>query len=171
MFPIWYVLRCEEGKEKKAAELLKRRYRSSGEADFFLITFERMRRYEGRWHCQEETLFRGFVFAEVDSQERLDNAAGLASVFLSFGSGGYSLRLMETEQNFLKDISGKSHHIEMSKGYIQKGVTFVTEGPLCGKECKICKIDRHKRIARIASPLECCQGQGLWMGLEIVEKS
>lgn len=171
VFPIWYVLRCEEGKEKKAAKLLKRQCQSLGEAEIFLITFERMKRYEGDWHCQEEPLFCGCVFAEADSQERIENAAGLAAVFRSFGIGGYSLRLMEEERAFLKEISGESHRIIMSKGYIREGTTFVTEGPLCGKEYKIRKIDRHKRLARIDSPLKCYQSRGLWMGLEILEKS
>ncbi len=168
---MWYILRCKEGNEKNAAELLKRQYQVSGEAKIFLITFERMKRYEGGWHSQEETMFRGCVFAEAHSQERLENAARLAAVFQSFSAGGYSLRLMDTECDFLKDISGESHRIAMSKGYIREGTTFVTEGPLCGKECKIRKIDRHKRLARIDSPLNCYQRQGLWMGLEIVEKS
>ncbi len=171
MFSIWYVLRCEEGNEKNAAELLQRQYQSSGEAEIFLITFEKMKRYEGGWHCQEETLFCGYVFAEAASQELLENAAGCASVFLSFDTGEYSLRLMETECDFLKDISGESHCIVMSKGFIRAGTTFVTEGPLCGKEYKIRKIDRHKRLARLDSPLKCYQGRELWMGLEIIEKS
>lgn len=169
MFPIWYVLRCEEGDEQIAAELLRRKY--SGEVEIFLITFEKMKRYEGGWHCQEETLFCGCVFAETDSREQLENAARLAAVFLSLRSGGYSRRLMETECAFLKDISGESHRIVMSKGYIREGTTFVTEGPLCGKECKIQKIDRHKRLARIDSPLKYYKSRGLWMGLEIMEKS
>jgi len=164
-------MRCEEGNEKMAAGLLRRQYQSSAEAEIFLITNEKMKRYEGCWHCQEETLFCGCVFAEADSRDQLEKAAGLAAVFLTFGDGGYSMQLMETERDFLRDISGEKHRIVMSKGYIREGATFVTEGPLCGKESKIRKIDRHKRLARIDSPLKCYQSRGLWMGLEIMEKS
>ena len=167
---IWYVLCCEEGNEWKAAELLGQRYGCPGQEKVFLITFEKMKRYKGVWHCQEEALLRGCVFAEADSQDRLENAANATAKFRISG-GAYSQRLMENEQDFLWDISGESHRIPMSKGYIKNGVTIVTEGPLCGKERQICKIDRHKRLARIESPLECYRNRGLWMGLEIVEKS
>ncbi len=170
MFPIWYVLHCKEGEERKAAELLRQRYVCSGNAQIFLITFEKMKRYKGGWHRQEETMFRGCVFAETDSWEGLENAADATAKFL-VSRGAYSHGLMAKELDFLRDISGESHRISMSKGYIKNGVTFVTEGPLCGKERQIRKIDRHKRLARIESPLECYQNQGLWMGLEIVEKS
>jgi len=116
-------------------------------------------------------VFRGCVFAEADGQKRLDEAASKTAVFLNTKEGGYSLRLPEAERKFLADVGGDAHHIAMSKGFIKDGITFVTEGPLCGKERKIRKIDRHKRMARIDSLLECYQKQGLWMGLEITAKS
>lgn len=171
MFPIWYILHCEEGNERNAAELLKRQYSYSGGAEIFLITAERMKRYEGKWHCCEEMLFRGCVFVKADAPKWLEEAAGMAAAFRAGGDGRYSLRLPEPGRKFLEDVGGETHRIAMSKGYIRDGRTFVTEGPLRGKERKIRKIDRHKRMARIDSPLECYQKQGLWMGLEITAKN
>ena len=171
MFPIWYVLRCEKGNERRAAKLLKQCYHFPEQADIFLITFEKMKRYEGSWHYKEELLFQGIVFAEVSCHERLEAAAHNAVVFCPFRDGGYSLCLEEEEKDFLKEIGGEEHHIAMSRGYIQNGVTFVTEGPLCGKECKIHKIDRHRRMARIDSPLDYFRKKEFWMGLEITEKN
>ncbi len=52
---------------------------------------------------------------------------------------------------------------------IFEGVTKVTEGPLKGLEAQICKIDRHKRLARLETP----QGENVryvLAGLEIMEK-
>lgn len=171
MFLIWHILRCEEGREKQAAELLRKQYLCLEKDEIFLITLEKMRRYKGSWHCQEETLFHGCVFAKTDSRNRLEKAAKETAVFRETGVGMYTLKLQEPEKDFLEDIGGKAHCIVMSKGYIRDGVTFVTEGPLRGKEGKIRKIDRHKRIAKIDSPLEVYQEQGLWMGLEIMAKS
>ncbi len=171
VFPIWYVLRCEKGNEKTAAELLSRQYCCSDKAEIFLITFEKMRRYKGSWHCEDELLFQGYVFADVENREKLEKASHDAAVFRFFGSGEYSLCLEDAEKRFLKDVGGEEHRIAMSKGFIRDGLTFVTEGPLCGKECRIRKIDRHKRMARIDSPLKCFRKQGLWMGLEITAKN
>lgn len=171
MFLIWYILHCEKEKEKQAAELLRQRYCCLGKDEIFLITFEKMRRYNGNWHCQEETFLKGCVFAKIDSRKRLEKAAKETAVFRELGVGMYSLKLLKPERDFLEDMGGNTHCIAMSKGYIRDGETFVTEGPLCGRECKIRKIDRHKRMARIDSPLQIYQDQGLWTGLEIMAKS
>lgn len=165
------MLHCEEGEEWKAAEILRQQYRCSGEDEIFLITLEKMKRYEGHWHCQQETLFRGCVFAKSHSRRRLEEAAKDTGMFRSFHAGEYSFPILNAEKNFLMDVGGETHCIAMSKGYIQNGKTFVTEGPLCGKEGKIRKIDRHKRIARINSSLDCYQESGLWIGLEIFAKN
>ncbi len=169
MFPIWYVLRCEEGNEKRAAVLLKQLYHC--QSDIFLITFEKMKRYEGNWHCQKEILIRGYVFADVKNRKRLEAAAYDTSIFKASGMGEYTLCLNKEDKEFLENLSGKEHHISMSRGYIQEGITFITEGPLCGKERKIRKIDRHKRMARVDYPMKCFRKTQFWMGLEITAKS
>ena len=74
------------------------------------------------------------------------------------------------EQEALRELAGNTHCISMSKGVIREGVTYVTEGPLKGKEQWIRKIDRHKRLALLdakffpdISPIKA--------GLEITEKT
>lgn len=47
----------------------------------------------------------------------------------------------------------------------------MTEGPLCGHESQIQKIDRHKRLAHLDCRMDQYQRKGLWAGLEIVSKS
>ena len=74
------------------------------------------------------------------------------------------------EESFLKGICGTGHHFGMSRGYIREGQTFVTEGPLQGKEHLIRRIDRHKRIARVGTPGED-RAREVQVGLEIVTKS
>lgn len=148
-----------------------RQYPCPRAAEIFLVTSERMKRYGGKWHCCEEPLFKGCVFAKADASRQLEEAAGKAEVFRVFGDGGYSLRLPQSGQRFLEEVGGEAHRIPMSKGFIRDGTTFVTEGPLRGRERKIRKIDRHKRMARIDSPLEYCYKQELWIGLEIMAKS
>lgn len=60
--------------------------------------------------------------------------------------------------------------MSLSKGHIREGQTYVTQGPLQGKEALIRKIDRHKRLVRLEVPA----GEGtqiLYVGLEIISKS
>ena len=77
------------------------------------------------------------------------------------------------EEDFLRSLCGREHHSALSKGYIREGHTYVTEGPLVGKEAYIQRIDRHKRLAELSLP----SGSGgmdaprkMCVGLEIVEK-
>ena len=79
------------------------------------------------------------------------------------------LKVSLEEEKFLRFLCGKKKHMGMSKGVIFGGVTRVTEGPLKGVEAHICKIDRHKRMARLQMP----KGRNiryLLAGLEIMEK-
>ncbi len=153
---IWYAVRCEAGQEQKTAEYWKQKLADqAGEA--FVFTYEKMKRYEGSWHLLKEPLFPGYVFLIV-KEESLPKDQNLIPVGLE-------------EQRFLQDIGGSRHHIPMSRGYIKEGQTCVTEGPLCGRESQIRKIDRHKRLARLECPIDQYQRKGLWAGLEIVSKS
>ena len=70
---------------------------------------------------------------------------------------------------FSQRISGRKQHLHMSRGHIREGQTYITEGPLRGKEKMIRKIDRHKRLARLELPV--ADGiQTLYAGLEIFSK-
>lgn len=151
--------------------LLKQQYHCEDQPDIFLITFEKMKRYEGNWHCQEEILIRGYVFADVKKRKRLEKAAYDTSVFQTFETGTYTLCLNVEEKEFLEDLSGQEHRISMSRGYIREGIPFITQGPLCGKERTIRKIDRHKRLAKVTNPMKCFRKMEFWMGLEITAKS
>ena len=91
----------------------------------------------------------------------------------------------KSEEIFLKSLCGEGLHLSMSKGVIQDGVTQITQGPLRGMEERICQIDRHKRLARLAVPQSISLKKNLTgnmtsensvlgsvpVGLEIIEKS
>ena len=88
----------------------------------------------------------------------------------------YDTELSEEEKKkvqeaFLKGLmQPDTKRITMSTGYIKDGITYVTEGPLLGREKFIRKIDRHKRLAWLMIPA----GNSIWKmsaGLEIVSKN
>ena len=142
MSVIWYAVRCEAGNEEKTAEKWKQKLAGQG-GEAFVFTYEKMKRYEGSWHLLREPLFEGYIFLVVKDEmipEKEDDQ---------------SLIPVGTEETrFLEEIGGKEHHIPMSRGYIKEGQTCVTEGPLCGRESQIRKIDRHKRLARLECPVD-----------------
>lgn len=163
--------------------------------DIFEFTYDRMRRYEGKWHLERQPLFPDYVFLESKDGEKLTRELTKFFGVNKFLSDYAPLILLDQkEELFLRDFCANTHHLGMSWGYIQDGVTFVTEGPLRGKEQLIRRIDRHKRVAQVEIPGNCrsnkCldaekkghkeygqevstlkQFQGLQLGLEIVAKN
>lgn len=149
---------CGSANEENISTILQSQFDDDGEV--FVFTYEQMKRYEGAWHSKTAKLFPGYVFLHIVTDRKLteEEHAHLHPV-------------EATEEKLLFELQKAGAHLPMSKGYIQNGITYVTEGPLKGKETIICKIDRHKRLARVKSPLEKYREKGLWTGLEIVSKN
>lgn len=137
--------------------------------DAFCLTYDRMRKYEGDWHMEQQPMFPNYVFLESDDGEQLARELEQYQDFLAIlGEKDILIPVRREEEQFLRGLCGKNHHFGMSRGYIQGGHTYVTEGPLRGRERLIRKIDRHKRIARLETPGGLREMQ---VGLEIVAKS
>ncbi|OUP66994.1 hypothetical protein B5F13_01155 [Drancourtella sp. An177] len=168
---IWYVVPCEEGKEQQLADSLKCSLNMKEDEEIFVFTYEHMKRYEGEWHHLITPLFPGYLFVQTEDDKELKDLTEICTGIQTISGDVCVFPLEKEAEEFLRELGGAKHHIPMSKGYIRGGITFVTEGPLCGKEKKIRKIDRHKRLARLDSPLERYQKKGFWTGLEIVSKS
>ena len=168
---IWYVLYCPNQKEEEVLRACKRHLTGEALEDAFVFTYDRMRRYEGTWHLERRTLFPHYLFLESRNEEKLlEELRQYSWVFSVFESGGKLVRVEPEEEKLLRTLCGAGNHSRMSRGYIQNGQTIVTEGPLCGKENLIRKIDRHKRIARVGVPSMGCFRE-MQVGLEIVSKS
>lgn len=159
------MLYCGKGQEEAAVHNWNQLQRFK-KVEAFFFTYERMKRYEGAWHLLEEPLLPGVIFLDCQGEAILDRKPGRDIV-----EGVVSLT-QEAEQ-FLVELGGRAHRISMSKGIIRNGTTIVTEGPLEGKEFRIRKIDRHRRLAQIVGPTisPAFREEGFWVGLEITSKS
>lgn len=133
----------------------------------FIFTYDLLRRYKGAWHLERKLLFPAHVFLESEDEDIL--LKELKKCGVTVQEGNRLIPMDREEEQFLKTLCGKEHHLQMSRGFICKGVTHITEGPLKGMERRICKIDRHKRLAQItvATRQDCSL---LPAGLEITEK-
>lgn len=113
----------------------------------FVLTYDRLRRYEGVWHLERQLMFPGHIFLESENEEFLSEELGKYSDTVEYQK--HLIRMSQEKEMFLKRLCKEEFHLKMSKGIICKGNTQITEGPLKGLENRICRIDRHKRLAKI----------------------
>ena len=70
---IWYAVRCKAGMEQQTAEEWNQRH--DGKAcRAFIITYEKMKRYEGSWHLICEPLLSGYFFLKTEESKVLEEA-------------------------------------------------------------------------------------------------
>lgn len=137
--------------------------------DIFVLTYDKMRRYEGAWHLERHLLFPEYIFLESENEELLLEELGKCDGIAA--DSRHLNRIDREEEKFLRSICGKEHHLGMSRGIIREGSTHITEGPLKGMENRICRIDRHKRLAKIGiMDFADDLGRYITAGLEIKEK-
>lgn len=145
--------------------------------DVFLLTYDRMRRYEGAWHTEKKLLFPSYVFLESENEtflaERMRICSGDMFPAEQTDHNDRLIRVGRQAEDFLRFLYRNAHHLEMSKGIIQNGIPKITAGPLKGMEEQICRIDRHKRLAKLTMPADLKERNMSYItaGLEIAEKS
>ncbi|XCP85332.1 antiterminator LoaP [Roseburia hominis] len=169
--PIWYALYCPRENEQDVIQMCREHLTHSAAKDIFAFTYDRMRKYQGTWHLEKKPMFPDYVFLESEDSgklyEELRNFGKMANVQ---DESTTFTPVTPEEEEMLRRLCGRQHHLKMSRGIIRDGVTLITEGPLIGLENQIRKIDRHKRLARV----ERRNGNSsdyITAGLEIVEKS
>ncbi|MCI9421134.1 MAG: antiterminator LoaP [Dorea sp.] len=171
MIFIWYLIQCQKQNEWKILNSCRQNISRTALKDAFIFTYDRMHKFHGEWHLEKRLMFPTYVFLESDHAdalvEELKQYEGIVDLLRASGK---MIPVQKNEEMFLSDLCGKSHHLGMSKGVIRDGITQIMEGPLQGLEERICRIDRHKRLAKVEAPKSLPQGSIL-AGLEIVEKS
>lgn len=168
---MWCVLRCRPGKAEEVMMSCRRNISDDILRDIFVFTYERMRRYEGNWHLETREMFPNYIFLETDEPGKLFKKLEAYRGIVQMLEDNDQFRIvLPEEESFLSDLCGKQHHMEMSQGYIRDGITHIIHGPLVGMERRIRKIDRHKRIARVALSDEKKE-RLMTAGLEIMFKS
>lgn len=165
---IWYLLPCRNQEVELTLDSCRKYLSDKALLDAFVLTYDRLCRYQGAWHLEKRLIFPANVVLESENENALidelkhhpDAAAYACPVF----------KIDLEEETFLRYLCGKMRHIGMSRGVICDGITQVTEGPLKGLESQICKIDRHKRLAKLWTPKRQ-DSRYIPAGLEIVAKT
>ena len=155
MSAIWYVLDFpEDWDEPEQRGFVERCKKEKFIKSIFHPFCDRLKKYQGVWHLEQKCLFSHCIFLEGDNREKLEDFLQLHYLELRKETGkSVFMAVDETAMGVLQELCGKHASVGVSRGYIHQGNTYVTEGPLKGKERIIRKIDRHKRLARITIPI------------------
>lgn len=168
---MWSLCQCEGQNLAKMLEFLQTNIPDSQRTGLYLPTYDCMKKYQGAWHMEQKPIFSQAFLIETAEKDRLQELLGQwkPTADMSRSIAENSIELLPEQENFLRGFLGEKQHLHMSRGHIREGQTYITEGPLRGKEKMIRKIDRHKRLARLELPV--ADGiQTLYAGLEIFSK-
>lgn len=136
-------------------------------------TYDSMKKYQGSWHMEQKPVFKNCFL--IECRDRNDLADMLhrlqcADIFAENITAN-AIALLPEQEVFLRNLMmPETKKISMSTGYIKDGRTYVTKGPLQGREKMISRIDRHKRLAKLRFAAGNTDRE-LCAGLEIISKS
>lgn len=139
----------------------------------FVPTYDCMKKYQGSWHMEQKPAFKNCFL--IECRDRNDLADMLhrlqcADIFAENITAN-AIALLPEQEVFLRNLMmPETKKISMSTGYIKDGRTYVTKGPLQGREKMISRIDRHKRLAKLRFAAGNTDKE-LCAGLEIISKS
>lgn len=145
---MWYVLQTMTGKEKEAAQMIKRIVPSNLYEDCFVAYYERVWRKQQQSIIHVERLFPGYVFIISDvANELFQQLKKVPAMVRLMSDGCFTfLALEQDEVDFFENMLGANHIIQLS--YIEKdGKDNIrrVEGPLKNYVNQVTKIQYKKR--------------------------
>lgn len=139
----------------------------------FVPTYDCMKKYQGSWHMEQKPAFRNCFLIECRDRNDLADMLHRLQCTDIFAENitANAIALLPEQEVFLRNLMmPETKKISMSTGYIKDGRTYVTKGPLQGREKMISRIDRHKRLAKLRFAAGNTDRE-LCAGLEIISKS
>lgn len=162
MKPIWYLLKCPEGKECEYTERFSEFVNPDGLSEAVCFQYQRLIRYGGQWHMENRTLLPGYVFLFGTDAALKEGGKEQVKTWRN-------RLLIPCETPYLRELCQEGNMIGMSRGIIRNGNLIITGGPLKGREELVRKINRHKRTAEIEIPF-AEDKKRVTVGLEVYKK-
>jgi transcriptional antiterminator NusG len=180
----WVVLFVKTGAEEKLLRMLKEKLNFK-EYLPFLPARETPRRNKGVIYKERKILFSGYIFIQTEIEADLiakklntiltkikeQNIKGHNEIYsiLYYGDNKNDVALKERERLAWERMFDNDFCIRGSVGFIDGENIRITSGVLLGMECKIKKINRHKREALVELEMMGAVREVKLM-LEVVEK-
>lgn len=169
---MWYVIQTLSGKEEETANMIRKTVSSYYIEECFVPKRERLKKFHGIWHKEEEILFQGYVFTvskrPKELYQELKYIPRLTKILGKEGQYFYSLS--EKDERIVRGIGDKMHKTSLSKIEVEEGKKIqVIEGPLKDYVGDMVKVNLHKRevVVRVEFMGRTME---LKMGIEMVKR-
>lgn len=166
----WYVIYVKGGKERSLVNLLNKKNMHA-----FLPLMEKLHKKHGKYFRVLVPMYPNYIFIKTDLNQNEFNLSLIN--FMKQYSGVLRQLQMDKEGTsalypeevtLLETLMDKSYTVRHSCGLIEGNHITILNGPLCGMESRIIKIDRHKRFAYLKNEL---LGKPVKISLEILKKT
>lgn len=143
----WYLVQAPEGREASVCEKVKSLVPAEVLEDAFVLSKERWFKRDGSWELRLIQMYRGYFFVATRDVVALDRALSrLSFPARVVGSDGHAYTPLASEaQSWFADAMDERHVLRGSTAVIVDGELHVQDGPLCGQERRVSKVDRHRR--------------------------
>lgn len=172
-FAMLFVYECTENIIAEFKKFYDTQLSEEQKKRIFVPTYDCMKKYQGSWHMEQKPAFRNCFLIECRDRDDLADMLHrlqCADIFAENITAN-AIALFPEQEVFLRNLMmPETKKISMSTGYIKDGRTYVTKGPLQGREKMISRIDRHKRLAKLRFAAGNTDRE-LCAGLEIISKS
>jgi transcriptional antiterminator NusG len=173
----WYVLFVKTGFEDKVIKEIDRSWKF-GDLTPFIPTYESYPKIAGKRIVEKRSLFPGYIFVEtelgtyefVPAARRLMHQSQYALTILRNGGlDSLSFAMTDEEREAFSRLFNGEYCVERSKGFLEGGRVVIVDGPLCGLDGCIKKINRHRMQATIEIML-MNRPIDVVVGLEVIDK-
>ncbi|MXQ72764.1 transcription antiterminator [Clostridiaceae bacterium DONG20-135] len=140
----------------------------------FIPLMEKVHKKDGRYYMIKTPIYPNYIFIKTDLDHTAfdlwlyqfcQNHNGIVKQLKNDKEG--TSALYPEEAAFLEQLMDENYTVRQSSGMIEGSRIVIIDGPLCGMESRIEKIDRHKRIAYLKNEL---LGKSIKISLEILKK-
>lgn len=172
-FVMWFMYEYTENEITELNQSYDTRLSEDEKKKIFIPIYDCMKKYQGSWHMEQKPAFKNCFLIECRDRNDLADILHRMQYTDIFAENitANAIALLPEQEVFLRNLMmPETKKISMSTGYIKDGRTYVTKGPLQGREKMISRIDRHKRLAKLRFAAGNTDRE-LCAGLEIISKS
>ncbi len=165
----WYAIFVQTGKENYVKDWIEYYFKKS-ELKVFIPKKKMKEKRKGHYYEIVRTVFPSYIFLYTNMNiEKCNKLKRLPNVYRILKDDNYFTNIDQKEMNIILKLFGREEIADYTKIFYENDKVEIIDGPLCGFEGLIKKIDKRKNRATITFDL-LGQERKIDLGVEILKK-